>query len=80
MEGEACFGSFACSQLGDKDVGYSVLGVDSHADIIDSSVFRTTLGVSAEYGNFGLGLDYRYGTSSKDRDDHSLNFNAVYRF
>lgn len=67
-------------QLGDKDVGYSVLGVDSHADIIDSSVFRTTLGVSAEYGNFGLGLDYRYGTSSKDRDDHSLNFNAVYRF
>lgn len=67
-------------QLGDKDVTYSVLGVDSKADVIETSVFRTKLGVSAEYGNFGLGLNYQYGTSSADRDDHSLNLNAVYRF
>lgn len=68
-------------QIGDKEVDIAVRGANgTNFDVIDGSLFRTTLGVRAEYGNFGLGLNYKYGTSSEDRDDHSVNVNAVYRF
>lgn len=68
-------------QLGDKDVNLTVQGANStNFDVLDGSLFRTTLGVEAAYGNFGLGLNYKYGTSSEDRDNHSVNLNAVYRF
>ena len=68
-------------QLGDKDVNLTVQGASStNFDVLDGSLFRTTLGVEAAYGNFGLGLNYKYGTSSEDRDNHSVNLNAVYRF
>lgn len=68
-------------QIGDKDVNITVRGANgTDFDVVDGSLFRTTLGVEAAYGNFGLGLNYKYGTSSEDRDDHSVNLNAVYRF
>lgn len=68
-------------QIGDKDVNIAVQGAQGeHFDVIDGSLFRTTLGVEASVGNFGLGVNYKYGTSSDDRDDHSVNVKAVYRF
>lgn len=67
-------------QLGDTDVDYAVLGAGASSEVVDGSVFRTKIGATAEYGSFGLGVNYRYGTSSDERSEHSVNVNAVYRF
>lgn len=68
-------------QIGDKDVAFTVPNASAvSADVIDGSVFRTKLGVRADYGAFGIGLSYEYGTSSADRDNHALQLNAAYRF
>lgn len=67
-------------QLGDTDVDYAVLGAGTSSEVVDGSVFRTKIGATAEYGSFGLGVNYRYGTSSDERSEHSVNVNAVYRF
>ena len=62
-------------QVGDKQVD-TVVGA---VDVIDN-LYNTTLGVSAEYGNFTFGLNYRYGFGNNDRKNNSVNANVRYMF
>lgn len=66
----------AVPQLGDKDVP------DYYGDKIDvlDNVYNTTLGISAETGNFTFGLYGRYGFGTDDRSNASVNANVSYRF
>ena len=62
-------------QVGDKQVD-TVVGA---VDVIDN-LYNTTLGVSAEYGNFTFGLNYRYGFGNNDRKNNSVYANVRYMF
>ena len=62
-------------QVGDKQVSTLIGDVD----VIDN-LYNTTLGVSAEYGNFTFGLNYRYGFGNNDRSNNSVNANVRYMF
>ena len=62
-------------QVGDKQVD-TVVGA---VNVIDN-LYNTTLGVSAEYGNFTFGLNYRYGFGNNDRKNNSVNANVRYMF
>ena len=62
-------------QLGDDDVDTFAGAVD----VIDN-LYNTTLGVSATYQNFTVGLDYRYGFGNEDRSNNSVNLKVRYRF
>ena len=62
-------------QVGDKQVD-TVVGA---VDVIDN-LYNTTLGISAEYGNFTFGLNYRYGFGNNDRKNNSVNANVRYMF
>lgn len=62
-------------QIGDDDIDTFAGSVD----VIDN-LYNTTLGVSAAYGNFKLGLDYKFGFGSDDRTNNSVNLKARYVF
>ena len=63
-------------QIGDKDV--KVLGGEK-LDVLDNT-YNTTLGVTAEYGDFTFGAAAKYGFGTNDRSNVGVNVKAEYRF
>lgn len=63
-------------QIGDKEV--KVLGGEK-LDVLDNT-YNTTLGVTAEYGDFTFGAAAKYGFGTNDRSNVGVNVKAEYRF
>lgn len=63
-------------QIGDKDVKT----FDSDTLDVLNNTYNTTLGISAEYGDFTFGVAAKYGFGTDDRSNAGVKINAVYAF
>lgn len=63
-------------QIGDKDV--KTFDGDT-LDVLNNT-YNTTLGISAEYGDFTFGVAAKYGFGTDDRSNAGVKINAVYAF
>lgn len=63
-------------QIGDKDVK------TFDGDMLDvlNNTYNTTLGISAEYGDFTFGVAAKYGFGTDDRSNAGVKVNATYAF
>lgn len=67
-------------QFGDKKAKIWNSGVAYEQDVLDSALVKTSVGVSAQKGNFTFGLNYRLGAGNDERQNHSFNANIRYQF
>ena len=67
-------------QFGDKKAKVTNSGAQLKQDVLNDALFTTTLGVSAQKGNVGVGVDYRLGLGNEDRQNHSFIANIRYQF
>ena len=65
----------AVPMVGDKEVD-TVIGA---VNVLDN-LYNTTLGVSASYGPYSFGLNYKYGFGQENRSNNSFNANFRYEF
>lgn len=63
-------------QIGDKDV--KTFDGDT-LDVLNNT-YNTTLGISAEYGDFTFGVAAKYGFGTDDRSNAGVKVNATYAF
>ena len=63
-------------QIGDKDV--KTFDGDT-LDVLNNT-YNTTLGISAEYGDFTFGVAAKYGFGTDDRSNAGVKINATYAF
>lgn len=45
-----------------------------------TNTYNTTLGISAEYGDFTFGVAAKYGFGTDDRSNAGVKINATYAF
>lgn len=67
-------------EFGDKKVRITNSGASIDQDVLNSALFNTTLGVSAQKGNVGVDIDYRLGLGNEERENHSFIANIRYQF
>lgn len=67
-------------EFGDKHAKINNSGASLRQDVLNSALVNTTLGVSAQKGNVGVGLDYRLGLGNEERENHSFIANIRYQF
>ena len=53
-----------------------------NGDTLDvlNNTYNTTLGISAEYGDFTFGVAAKYGFGTDDRSNAGVKVNATYAF
>lgn len=66
-------------QLADKEAKIVNSDATLKQDVLNSGLFNTTLGVSAQKGNLSMDVDYRLGLGNEDRENHSFTTNIRYQ-
>ena len=55
-------------------------GEETHVNVVDTSVFQTKIGVSAQKDAWGFELFYKLGAGQDDRLNNTFNANVRYAF
>ena len=67
--------------FGDKKVTLKFAqGEEAHVNVVDTSVFQTKIGVSAQKDAWGFELFYKLGAGQDDRLNNTFNANVRYAF